>query len=42
MTDPTSPVVDPFTLILLALVGLVLFGVSAFQSVGVPVPVAIP
>ncbi|MET0771705.1 MAG: hypothetical protein ABWZ82_01365 [Candidatus Limnocylindrales bacterium] len=39
MTDPTSPIVNPFTLALLALVGLVLFGVSSFQVVGSPVPV---
>lgn len=38
MTDPTSPIVNPFTLVLLALTGLVLFGVSAFQPGGAPIP----
>ena len=39
MTDPTDPVVNPFTLVLLALAGLVLFGVSSFQTLGAPVPI---
>jgi hypothetical protein len=38
MTDPTSPAVNPFTLLLLALVALVLFGWSTVLPGGGPVP----
>ncbi len=38
MTDPSTPVVNPFTLVLLALVGLALFGWSAFLPGGAPIP----